>query len=145
MSSDQILSKITDQLMRHEGLRLHPYVCTAGKLTIGVGRNLTDAGISRDEAMMMLRSDVADAVADLHDVFPEFNSLPEPVQIVLTNMRFNLGPHRFRGFRRMISAVTLGDYRQAADEMRNSKWFRQVKGRGEELCEMMKNAGGVLT
>jgi len=38
--------KLVDQIIEHEGLKLKPYHCPAGKLTIGVGRNLEDKGIS---------------------------------------------------------------------------------------------------
>ena len=45
---------IEEQLLLHEGLRLKPYRCTSNKLTIGVGRNLEDKGISKEEAMRLL-------------------------------------------------------------------------------------------
>ena len=51
--------RLTEQLMVHEGLKLQPYKCTAGKLTIGVGRNLDDVGITDIEAKFMLENDVA--------------------------------------------------------------------------------------
>ena len=51
------MQKITDQLIRHEGLRLTPYRCPAGRLTIGVGRNLEEKGISEQEAMVLLEND----------------------------------------------------------------------------------------
>ena len=37
-------SKFLQQLTLHEGSRSHPYRCTSGKLTIGVGRNIEDRG-----------------------------------------------------------------------------------------------------
>ena len=53
-----MLEKLKEQLIRHEGLRLKPYRCTANKLTIGVGRNLDDVGISEDEALILLENDI---------------------------------------------------------------------------------------
>ena len=140
MATDRMLNEIQQQLILHEGLRLTPYVDTVGKLTIGVGRNLSDVGISRDEAMMLLRSDIADAVCDLHTIFIDFVSLPVKVQKVLIDMRFNLGPSRFRGFKRMIAAVKACNYWQAAEEMKDSRWFRQVGIRGRNLYGMMREA-----
>ena len=48
------MKSIVNQLILHEGLRLKPYRCTAGKLTIGVGRNLETKGLSEEEALFYL-------------------------------------------------------------------------------------------
>ena len=44
------MNSVIEQLKLDEGVKLKPYRDTAGKLTIGVGRNLDDAGISPTEA-----------------------------------------------------------------------------------------------
>lgn len=84
-------TKIKDQLIKHEGLRLKPYKCTAGKMTIGVGRNLDDVGISEQEALDMLFNDVGKCLSDLREIFRQFDQLPENIQLVLVDMRFQLG------------------------------------------------------
>ncbi|MCK5604615.1 lysozyme, partial [Candidatus Pacearchaeota archaeon] len=118
---------IIAQLMEHEGLKLKPYHCSADKLTIGVGRNLEDKGITEKEALYLLKNDISDCIADLQKVFGgEFWILPEIVQRVLVDMRFNLGATGFRGFKKMIAAVKEDDFGKAALEMRDSKWFKQV-------------------
>jgi len=140
------LKKLADQLIRHEGLRLKPYHCTAGKLTIGVGRNLEDRGISEKEAAMLLENDIKDCIADLKEIFQArdenggFDFLPEPVQMVLVDMRFNLGHGGFRLFQKMITAVRELDFRSAALEMKDSRWYHQVGERAEKLVKMMENS-----
>ena len=124
------------QLVRHEGLRLKPYTDTVGKLTIGVGRNLTDKGISEATAYQMLDEDIDEAVADLA-IFPWFAGLDAVRQRVLVDMRFNLGPSRFRQFRQTLAAVAHGEYVKASDQMLKSKWAAQVKGRARTLARMM--------
>lgn len=124
------------QIIDHEGLRLKPYKDTVGKLTIGVGRNLTDVGISRNEAMALLDRDLARAIVDL-DTFPMFDHLSPIRQRVLIDMRFNLGPSRFRTFKRTLAAVAAGDYQAAAAGMLASKWARQVGQRAKRLAAMM--------
>ena len=42
-----------------EGTQLEPYLDTVGKLTIGIGRNLSDCGIRLDEAELMFQNDLA--------------------------------------------------------------------------------------
>lgn len=121
-----------------EGLRLKPYQCTAGKTTIGYGRNLDDVGISESEAEVMLANDLAECEADLNR-FGWFPNLDEQRQAVLLDMRFNLGPSRFRRFRKMIAAVETGDYERAADEMLDSLWARQVGRRAHRNAALMRN------
>lgn len=125
------------QLVRHEGLQLFPYTDTVGKLTIGVGRNLTDVGISQDEAVYLLRNDVAVATADL-ETFAWWAGLTPVRQRALLDLRFNLGPGRFRQFQAMIDALRRRDYPRVADEMRESKWARQVGRRSDDLARMME-------
>jgi lysozyme len=125
------------QIIDHEGLRLKPYRDTVGKITIGVGRNLSDVGISREEAAMLLDHDLVRALADL-DTFPMFATLSPIRQRVLIDMRFNLGPSRFRTFKRTLAAVAAGDYVRAAEGMRASKWARQTGRRARRLAIMME-------
>ena len=104
---------LIDQLIQHEGLLLKPYMDTVGKITIGCGRNLSDVGISHAEAMMLLDHDLDAAVADLAS-FPWFATLDAVRQRAVCDMRFNLGPSRFRSFKRMLRMMSEGDYPRAA-------------------------------
>jgi len=132
-----MMHSIEDQLILHEGLRLKPYRCTAGKLTIGVGRNLEDKGISHDEAMLLLRNDIAEVTAQL-ERFDWFRALGPIRRKVLIDMCFNLGMAGLLGFQKMIEALKQGDYEAAADEMVYSRWYRQVGERGRRLERMMR-------
>lgn len=125
---------LVEQLIRHEGLRLFPYQDGVGKWTIGVGRNLTDCGISKAEALAMLERDLSDAAMDLMQ-FAWFPRLDLARQNAFINMRFNLGPAGFRKFKAMLLALERGQFSVAAEEMRDSKWYRQVGARAEELAE----------
>src|SRR5678816_491026 len=108
------LQRLVDQLILHEGFRLKPYVDTVGKITIGVGRNLTDKGISRSEGLILLDNDIAEVVTDLAQSFPWFPHLDPIRQRVLMDMRFNLGPTRFRKFVSTLASVEAGRYADAA-------------------------------
>ena len=138
--SSKMRDKLVDQLIEHEALKLKPYYCPAGKLTIGVGRNLEDKGISEKEAVFLLENDIDECISDLEDLFKEkFDSFPEQVKIVLIDMRFNLGATGFRSFRKMIKAVNESDFDKASKEMKDSNWYSQVGKRAETLVEMMKS------
>ncbi len=129
------------QLVRHEGLRLKPYKDIAGKSTIGVGRNLDDAGISPDEALILLENDIARTSAALRERLPWFGSLDKVRQNVLINMAFNMGIHGLLGFKLMLGAVQAGNYEAASREMLESAWAVQVGNRAVELSHLMKNGG----
>jgi len=132
------MKKLIKQLIRHEGMRLKPYRDTVGKLTIGIGRNLDDVGISEDEAMYLLKNDIVKCYTQLMHKVPAYNSLSLPRQRVLCNMVFNLGIHRFLRFKRMLRAIEEGNYEKAAKEMLNSRWAKQVGNRASELAEIMR-------
>lgn len=136
--SPEAKERLRRMLIVHEGLWLKPYRCPAGYLTIGVGRNLEARGISREEAMVLLESDIAEAEAAARGFFPAFDRLEEPRQAVLVDMAFNLGAVRLGGFWRFRAALERGDFEQAAREMLDSKWAKQVGPRARRLAEMMR-------
>lgn len=130
---------LKQQLTRHEGLRLKPYKDTVGKLTIGVGRNLDDVGLFADEIDLMLTNDINRSIKDLTDHLSWWNSLDEARRLVLANMAFNLGIARLMGFHKMLTALQSGDYQKAADEMKESEWYKQTGVRALELVNQMRN------
>lgn len=132
-----LIGALRDQLTADEGLRLRPYVDSVGKITIGVGRNLSDTGISKSEADLLLTNDIDRAVADCAS-FPWFSALDPVRQVVLVSLRFNMGPSRLRGFRQMLAAIEKKDYSAAADQLQASKWFTQVGQRGPRLVSMLR-------
>jgi lysozyme len=126
------------QLVQDEGLRLKVYRCPAGKLTIGVGRNLEDRGISKDEALYLLENDIEQAEKDARTLFPSFDGLSDARKSVLCNMALNLGLNRLAGFKKLRAAVAAGDYDSAAAEMLSSAWSLQVGRRATRLAKQMK-------
>jgi lysozyme len=137
--TEALMNRIRAQLVRHEGLRLKPYRCTAGKLTIGIGRNLDDRGISQREAYAMMERDIQDCEQWLIDEIPEvYNKLDEVRQSVLLNMCFNLGIKGLLGFKNTLAFIGAGDWERAANNMLVSKWAKQVGRRAIELSELMR-------
>lgn len=131
------LDALRAELRRDEGVRLKPYTDTVGKLTIGVGRNLTDVGITPEEAAFLLDNDIATALGSLATK-PWFNSLDPVRQRVLVNLCFNLGINGLLGFHRMIAALIQKDYERAAHELETSKLARQTGQRNVRLAHMLR-------
>lgn len=129
----------TKALLRlHEGVRPMPYTDTVGKLTIGVGRNLTDRGLLPSEVEFLLDNDVH-LVTTQCMTFPWFEGLDEVRQAVVLDMVFNLGLTSFKTFVNTIKMISLGDYHGAAGNMLQSKWATQVGPRATQLSNMMAN------
>jgi lysozyme len=130
------MKRLIAMLQRHEGLRLKPYLCTADKLTIGYGRNLEDMGISEGEATYLLQTDIDRCYSELK-VFNWFHELDQIRQEALVSMLFNLGLPRFLSFKKMIARLIAKEYSQAAEEIINSLYARQVGERANELAYMI--------
>ena len=137
MTEDQRVL-LSEELDRDEGREKMPYIDTVGKVTIGVGRNLTDRGLSDDEIDYLLQNDIDTAIDDLNRGIPWWDTLTPVRQRVLVNMCFNLGWPKLKGFVRTLAAVRRGDYAAAAQGMRESLWARQVGARAERLAQMME-------
>jgi lysozyme len=121
-----------------EGRRPKPYVDSVGKLSIGVGRNLDDRGLRDTEINFLLDNDVAEVLAECA-ALPYWDSLNDARQIVIADMVFNLGLGRFLKFRKLAAALEAHDYDTAADEMKASKWYGQVKRRAVKLVAAMRS------
>lgn len=136
-----IVQDLIEMIKQHEGLRLKPYKCSAGKLTIGYGRNLEDRGITQKEADILLINDIYLCYQEL-DYFSWFSDLDNVRQMALVDLCFNMGLPTLLTFRKALSAMAEGLYEKAAEEFLDSKWARQVgKNRSGKIAEMIRTGG----
>lgn len=125
-------------LILHEDEKLKVYKCTAGKNTIGVGRNLDDVGISKEESRFLLANDIKRVKTELAKALPWTEKL-DPVRLaVLLDMCFNLGLGGLLKFKNTLAYFQAGDFQKAADNMLLSLWAKQVKSRAVRLAEMTR-------
>lgn len=128
-----------EYIKKNEGLKLKPYICPAGKITIGWGRNLSDNGISIDEANELFENDLVTAEVALGKIFGlEIFGESEARVAALMDMMFNLGESKFRKFVKFIDAVKIRDWKKAAEEIRNSLWYKQLPGRVETNAKLIE-------
>jgi lysozyme len=134
-----VTDKLLEMLKRHEGVRSHVYLCSAGYETIGVGRNISKSGmgLSDDEVNYLLENDILRVLKELSSEYPWFNDLDDVRKDAMIDISFNLGATRLRGFRRALAAMEVADHTLAAKEFLDSKWSRDVKGRAHELASMI--------
>jgi lysozyme len=127
---------LRQQLIAHEGLRLRAYLDTRGKMSIGVGRNLLDDGISEEEALYLLDHDITATLNGLHDALPWTAQLDAPRLRVLADIGFNCGIEGLLKFHKMIAAVEAKDYGTAADEVIHSQL---APHRAQRLAVLMRS------
>lgn len=133
------MTDLKERIKTHEGYRRKPYLCPAGKLTIGYGRNIEENGITEAEASFLLDNDIKISEAECRRAFRWFDNLDEIRRGVIVEMHLNMGLKRLKTFKKMLSACEKQDYELVAREMLNSLWARkQVGKRAETLANIMK-------
>jgi len=121
--------KIKAMLVRHEGLVCHLYQCKADKTSIGVGRNLSDVGISEDEAMYLLNNDIKRTTEDLDKNYGAWITFPVEARMVCIDLVFNLGITGFMKFKKTRQLMELGMWLEASEELLDSKYHIQLPSR----------------
>lgn len=125
-------------LIASEGYRTKPYTDAVGKLTVGVGFNLTDRGLPKDIIEELLRRDMETALVDCRQLLTSFDSLSHSRQRALGEMAFNLGRARLAGFRDMLGAIEHADFDRAAREALSSTWASQVGPRAQRIARALR-------
>ncbi|MDN7671356.1 glycoside hydrolase family protein [Burkholderia oklahomensis] len=126
------------ELTRDEDRRNRIYTDTVGKVSGGIGRNLTDKGFRDNEIDLMYQNDIAETEAWLDRSLPWWRSLDPVRQRVMINMAFNMQA-KLLGFRNFLAAAQRRDWNTAAAEMLDSLWARQVGARATRLAAMMRS------
>lgn len=133
-----IASQLVNQIIRHEGLELKPYRCTSKKLTIGIGRNLEDVGITEEEAKYLLMNDLARVDTQIENIMPWATKLNPARYDALLNFVFNVGIGTALKFENAMAALKASDFDTAAAELLDSRWSTQVGERAQELAEQIR-------
>lgn len=133
------LEKLKQSLKAHEGVKPFPYQDHLGNWTVGVGRNLDANGLRPVEIEYLLANDIETAIAELDRAFQGWRLHSDAVQDVLVELSFAMGAPRLAGFKKMWAALQVRNYQEAAKELLDSKWAREVKGRAKTLAEKLKN------
>ena len=143
------IQKLKEELTLDEGCEFKLYNDHLGYKTFGVGHLVTkddpeyemEIGeeVSEDRVNECFVKDIEKVIEDCHILYEYFNELPEDAQLIIANMMFNLGRPRLTKFKKMKEAVNDGNWLEAAIQMEDSRWYKQVPNRAERLCERMRN------
>ena len=135
------MSRIVEDLKRHEGVILHGYYDHLNYMTCGVGRCLEEGvgiGLTMEEAEYLLANDIARVREELTKTFEWFEDRNEPRQEAMINLNFNLGLTKLRGFKMALAAMAENDFDEAADQFMDSRWSGQVGQRAVEVTEQIR-------
>ncbi len=153
------IDEAVQRLSMHEGIRLQAYRCPAGYLTIGIGRNLETnpitaeeervigdwkRGITKNAAFYLLRNDIARVEKGCRAHIPFFDKLDDERRYALLDMAFNLGIAGLLKFKKMLSYLGVGNYRQAAVECLASKYAKDTGRRAERIAKTIETGRFML-
>lgn len=128
--------KLKALLIKHEGYSKYGYIDTAGKITLGIGFNVTDRGMDDCWIDTRYNKDVEFFLNFLTDKFPWFSELNESRQCALVDMCF-MGTEKFLTFKKMIAALEEGDFVRAAHEVIDSKYETEVHQRAHDIAKII--------
>jgi lysozyme len=142
------IEKLREEIAADEGEVHEIYLDHLGLPTFGIGHLVRDddpesglpvgTPVDDDRVVSAFESDIETVLSDCNKLYPDFNDLPEEAQRVIANMMFNMGRPRLSKFKGMKAGVDARDWNRAADEMVDSRWYRQVTNRADRLVERIR-------
>ena len=142
------INKLREEITFDEGVKYEVYLDHLGLPTFGIGHLVTkndeefgeDGGypVSEQRVNEVFELDMNIVLDDCKILFDDFDDLPEEVKRIIANMMFNMGRPRLSKFKGMKRGVDARDWNAAADEMVDSRWYRQVTKRAQRLVDRMR-------
>jgi len=142
------IEKLREEIAADEGEVYEIYLDHLGLATFGIGHLVRDddpesglpvgTPVDNDRVVEAFESDIETVLSDCNKLYPDFNDLPEEAQRVIANMMFNMGRPRLSKFKGMKAGVDARDWNRAADEMVDSRWYRQVTKRADRLVTRVR-------
>ena len=143
------LDQLRNELEYDEGCKYEIYLDHLGLPTFGIGHLVTEddpehgqevgTKVSGNRVFEVFEKDVQVTIDECKKLYDDWVDLPDEVQLIIANMMFNMGRPRLSQFKGMKAGIDARDWNQAADEMVDSKWYRQVTNRADRLVTRMRN------
>ena len=143
--------KLKRELEADEGCVYSVYLDHLDLPTFGIGHLIrkndpeygleVGAAVSSERVLEAFEEDIQVVLDDCENLYQDFGDLPEEVQMIIANMMFNLGYPRLSKFKGMKAGVDARDWQKAADEMVDSRWYKQGTNRAERLVQRMRAVG----
>ena len=147
------IERLKEEIKADEGVKLADngnhliYLDHLGYPTVGVGHLIKETDpeyglevgtqIEEERVNELFEQDLNTTIDECLLLYDDFYVLPEEAQLIIANMMFNLGRPRLSRFHKMKKAVDNRDWQEASNQMKDSKWYRQVTNRADRLCVRM--------
>ena len=146
------INTLREEIEADEGVKYELYYCSENHLTGGIGHLITEWDVDyygkpvgypvpHEQVNDWFERDIQVAIGDCKDVFDDFDGQPEEIQRVLANMSFQLGKPTLSKFKNMIAAVNNHDYQEMANQMEDSRWYKQTTNRAQRLIDRVLTQG----
>ena len=142
------IKQFREELKQDEGVKNEVYLDHLGLPTCGIGHLITEwdteynaevgTPVSEERVNELFEKDLATTIDECKLIYNDFDVLPVKVQHIVANMMFNMGRPRLSRFHKMKKAIDNRDWYEAAYEMTDSKWAKQVPNRAMRLVQEMK-------
>ena len=143
------IDKLREQLEIDEGVKYEIYKDHLGYPTCGIGHLILESdpehgepvgtAVSEERVKELFDKDCQVMIDECKILYPDFDNLPEEVQQIIANMMFNMGRPRLSKFKKFIAAVIISNWQEAANQMVDSRWYRQVTNRADRLVQRMRS------
>ena len=143
------IEQLREELKADEGVKYEVYLDHLGLPTCGIGHLIKDSDpeyelevgteIGEERVNELFAEDIEVTIDECRKLYYDFDKLPEEVQHIIANMMFNMGRPRLSRFHKMKRAVENSEWKEAANQMKDSKWYKQVTNRAERLCKRMRD------
>jgi len=141
------LQELQTEITKDEGCKFEVYLDHLGYPTFGIGHLVKTSDpewgqpvgtpVTQERVDEAFKEDMDTVLKDCKKLYPDFYELPETAQRVIANMMFNMGYPRMSKFKNMKAAVDARDWAKAGEEMKDSRWYRQVTNRAQRLINRM--------
>ena len=142
------IEQLREQLIIDEGQVNEIYKDHLGYPTFGIGHLVLESDpeygqdvgtpVSEERTIECFDKDVQSVLSDCKKLHEGWDDYPEEVRQVVANMMFNMGLTRLSKFNRHNAALQCGDWKEAAKEGRDSRWYKQVTNRAERLMKRLE-------
>ena len=143
------IERLKEEIKEDEGYKNEIYLDHLSLKTLGVGHLLKETDpeydlevgthIDDERVNELFEQDINVTIDECRKLYYDFDKLPEEAQLIICNMMYNMGRPRLSRFHKMKRAVENRDWKEASNQMKDSKWYRQVTNRADRLCNRMEN------
>ena len=144
------INRLRVEIENDEGCKYEVYLDHLGLPTCGIGHLIKEddpehgleVGTKIDEERVneLFETDIKETIDECKLIYNDFDDLPEEAQYIIANMMFNMGRPRLSRFHKMKQAVDNRDWKEAANQMIDSRWYKQVPNRANRLVNRMKSS-----